>query len=61
MKAQRIERRQVCLLSPKYPFIVSDVLPAGLLEPLAALAVNLGLFLDWAPHHHQRLQRLLEL
>ena len=61
MNAQSFDRKQASLFFPHISLHHADVLPAGLLAPFAALAVDLGRVLDRALHHHQWLRRLLEL
>ena len=61
MNVQRFDRKQASLFGPYISLHHADVLPAGLLELFAALAVDLGRVLDRALHHHQWLRRLLEL
>ena len=52
MKVQNFDRKQASLSVPYISRHHADVLPAGLLAPLAALAVDLGRVLDRALHHH---------
>jgi hypothetical protein len=60
MKVQNIDRKQVSPYSLT-SLHHSDASLAGLLAPLAALAVDLGHILDWALYYHQWLRRLLEV